>query len=328
MDDLSKLMKRTGIVWGIMLFLLLTFAGTGQAMAKLFTIGVVNSVPVLSQALEGFKAGMAELGYVEGKDVKYIYHGLIEDNQKIIDAEIKDLLSRDIDMLLTVGNPAALRAKKAVEGTGMPVLVSSFHKPIESGLISSMPHPGGNITGVAGLDRASKALEWLKIIIPGLKKVYLPYNPDDAVSVVSISGLDKAAAKLGIELVLQKVHSVKEAVAAIESLPKDVKAIFRIPSPTLDPRNSELSQAAIKRGLPMGAVLQLDKEVLITLATDMYDIGKQTARLADQIRLGAKPADLPFETSDVFLTINLKTAEKIGLAIPYNVLAQAKTIIR
>jgi putative tryptophan/tyrosine transport system substrate-binding protein len=328
MTEIFKKCGKTNIIFLVTIFLLLTEVVAGDAVDRLFTIGIVNSVPVLSQTIEGFKAGMTELGYVEGKNVKYIFNGLLENNQKIIDAEIKNLLSQNIDMLLTVGNESALRAKKAVEGTGMPVLVSSFHRPVESGLIASMTRPGGNITGVAGLDRAAKALEWLKIIIPGLKKVYLPYNPDDAVSVISIAGLDKAASQMGIELVFQKVHSVEETVTAIKNLPKDIKAIFMIPSPTLNSRNSELSQAAIKRGLPMGANLSLNKEVLATFATDLFDIGKHTARLADQVRLGAKPADIPFETSDVYLTINLETAEKIGLTIPDDVLAQAKTIIR
>jgi putative ABC transport system substrate-binding protein len=231
-------------------------------------------------------------------------------------------------LFLTVGNDTSLRAKKAVEGTDIPVLVASFHRPAETGLVKSLVMPGGNVTGVAGLDRTEKALEWLKVLTPGLKKVFLPYNPDDSVSVISLPGLDMAASQPDIEILYQKVHSVEEAIAAIKKLPKDVKALFIIPSPTLNPRNSEINQAAIGRGIATGSHIALEGGIMVTLATDFFLIGKQTSRLAHQIRRGVKPADIPFETSDVFLTINLKTAKRIGIHIPDDIIAQANTIIR
>jgi putative tryptophan/tyrosine transport system substrate-binding protein len=328
MNKIFKYIKRTAILSCIVLTFLLTSAEAGSAVEKIFTIGVLNDVSILAPVLDGFKKGMKQLGYVEGKNVRYIYKGLLENNQKIIDAEIKNLLSQKIDMFLTIGNNTTSLAKKAVEGTDMPVLMSACNKPVESGFIESMTRPGGNITGVIVADSAPKTLEWMKMIIPGLKKVYLPFNPDDEISIVSLSGLEKAASQMGIELILHKVHSVEETVTAIENLPKDVNAILRIPSPTLDTKNGELSKAAIKRGIAMGARMPIDREVLITFASDLYELGKQTARLAHQIRQGVKPFDLPIEISDVFLTINLKTAKKIGLNIPDGILAQAKTIIR
>jgi ABC-type uncharacterized transport system substrate-binding protein len=159
-------------------------------------------------------------------------------------------------------------------------------------------------------------------------KVYVPYNPNDEPSTAALDGMNIAASRMGIELVLDEVYSVEEAVVAIERLPGDIDAIFRIPSPTLDQRNHDLSQAAIKRKLPICASLPLDESVLLTLATDLSEMGKQAARLADQIFQGIKPADLPVETGEVFLTINLRTAETIGLYIPDEILVQANTIIR
>jgi putative tryptophan/tyrosine transport system substrate-binding protein len=324
----SKKRDKAGMSCFIALLLLFSASGSGHAMNKVFTIGVVNWVPVLSRAVEGFKAGMTEQGYIEGKNVKYIYNGLIQNDQKTIKAEIRKLLSLDVDLLLSVGYEASLEVKKAVEGTDMPVLVCLFRGPVESGLIKSFAHPGGNITGVAGPDRTAKALEWLKIINPGIKKVFLPYNPDDRVSAFSISELEKAMSQIGIEILFKKAHSVEETVTAIQNLPKTVQAVFMISSPTLNAGSKELCQAAISKGLATGATIVLDEAILATFTDDTYAIGKQTARMAHQIKLGAKPADLPFETSEVFLIINLKTAEKIGLNIPDDVLAQAKKIIR
>ena len=210
----------------------------------------------------------------------------------------------------------------------MPVVFGAVSKVVEKGIVESIHQPGGNLTGTQTSNQSPKALEWLLTITPEAKKVYVPYNPDDIASITILDELNKALPQLGIELLLDEVHSVEEAVAAIESLPEDVDAIFRIPSPTLDPRNAELSQAAIAQGLPMGAGLPLDEAVLLTLATDLFEAGKQTARLAHQIRQGSKPADLMVETTGIFLAINLKTAETIGLDIPDEVLLQADTIIR
>ena len=295
---------------------------------KPFTIGIVNYVSILNPVIEGFKAGMNELGYTEGKDVIYIDNGVVLPDSQTVDAEIKQLLAHDIDLLFPIGTLATLRAKHAVEGRKMAVVFGAVPRPVEEGIVESISNPGGSLTGVQVGTQMSKALEWLLTIVPEADRVYVPYNPDDEVSRSFLARLDDAASQMGIELMLDEVHSVEDTVAAIQSLPGDVNAIFRIPSPTLDSRNDELSQAAIARGLPMGASLPLDEAILFTLAVDLFDVGKQTARLAHQIRQGEKPADLPVETSEFFLIINLKTADAIGLDIPDDILLQADTIIR
>ena len=173
-----------------------------------------------------------------------------------------------------------------------------------------------------------KALEFLKLTVPDLKQVYLPFNPDDAVSVDYLRELNKTGSQVGVELILHEIHSVEEAVTAIENLKEDIDAVFMIPSPTLNLKNSELSRAAIKRKIPMGAALQLDEDVLITFSADFSDAGKKMARMAEEILEGKNPADIPVETMEVKLIINLKTAEKIGILIPDGILVQADTIIR
>lgn len=308
--------------------LLMAALDCGRSPARPFTIGVVNDVSILASTLAGFKKGMAEYGYVEGRDIQYIYHGVIKNDNDVIDAEIKWLLSQDIDILLTLGNKASLRAKASAKGTEIPIIIGACVRPIEAGLIKNMSRPEGNMTGVVVSDSGPKALELMTEIIPGLKKVYLPYNPADEVSVVSLIGLDKVASGQGIELVFQEVYSMEEALAAIEKLPNDIGAIFRIPSPTLDPRNGEISLAAIKRGLPVVSRVQLDETVLATFAADLSEVGRQAARLANQIHNGIKPSDLPMEISDVYFTLNLNTAGLIGVHVPDSIIANAKTIIR
>lgn len=306
---------------------LTVFGGCNKAPAtKVSTIGIIAFTNSNSMVREGFNAGMAELGYLEGKNIRYIYTFIPEVNDQMIDSKIREFLSQDIDLIFSSGT-LILKAKELAKGD-MPILFGGDAYPVESGLVQNLQRPGGNITGVRAAESISKALEWLITIADGAKKIYLPYDTYDPIATMELPGLNKAASQLGIELVVHKVYSVEEAAAAIGNLPEDIDAVFMIPSRLLNSRSGELSRAAIKRGIPTGAALQLDEDVLVTLTSDFADIGKKTARLAKQILQGVKPSDLPVETADTLLTVNLKTAEKIGLHIPDDILAQATTIVR
>ncbi|MBN1627864.1 MAG: ABC transporter substrate-binding protein [Deltaproteobacteria bacterium] len=328
MGAIVKFVKSTAIALCIMFILPWTIFSDIQAKNRLYTIGIAVDDPTFGEEQEGFKDGMAEKGYVEGKDIRYISYGYIESG-KDVDSKTQRLLSDNADIILAIGNTSASWANKAAEGTDIKVLFCMINSdPVGEGLVKSLSLPGGNVTGIRVADSIPKSLEWLIRVVPGIKRVYLPYNPEEEVSVLALTGLDETAARLGIKLVLHKTGSVEEVLFAIENMPGDIDCIFRIPSPTLDPRNAELSRAAIKRGLPMGSAVLLDEAVLVTFSPDSYQAGRDAARLAHQIIQGACPGDLPVVTSEVLLKINLKTAEKIGIHIPDSALAQATTIIR
>ncbi|MBN1310946.1 MAG: ABC transporter substrate-binding protein [Anaerolineae bacterium] len=301
----------------------------GMEPPKTYTIGVVSYVSILEPVIEGFKTGMADLGYVEGENVIYIYNGVLGSELQVIDAEIESLLAQDVDLLFPVGNLAALQTKQAVAGTDMPVVFGAVSNPVEGGIVAGIAHPGGNLTGVQNGTETAAALEWLVRITPGADKVYLPYNPSDPVAMIGIAMLEGVPEQLGIELVLDEVGSTDEAVAAIESLPDDIDAIFALPSPTITggEDSDKLIRAAIGRRLPMGSSAP-SNAMLITLTADLFEVGKQTARMANQVLQGSKPADLPVETAEFYLTINLKRAEAIGLYIPDDILEQADNIVR
>jgi putative tryptophan/tyrosine transport system substrate-binding protein len=317
--------EKAVIIWACLLNLLFIIFGGCKAPEKIYIVGIASELSETDQSIKGFKAGMDELGYVEGKNIRYIFNRILESDKQKADAAIKELLAQHIDLLITMGNLMDLRAKKLV--ADLPVLFIANASPVEYGLVESMNHPGGNMTGITPADSIPKALEWLTRVVPKVKKIYLPYDPNDVVPLIDVSTLNKAAFQMGIELVPHQIHSVEETVEAIKGLPKDIDAVFMVPSGTLNLRNIELSKAALSRGIPTGASLLLDESVLVTFTSDFVNAGKQAARLAQQIFQGAKPADLPVETAEVKLIINLKTAEKIGLTIPDDILAQATTII-
>lgn len=333
MAVLSEILNRTVILRMAALGVIcLSLAKCDASPPKdIFAIGIAaQETKGPEKPMEGFKSYMAQHDHVEGRDIAYLYETIpndkLNDNQ-FIDSKLRKLFARNPDLLLVFEKRISDRAKVLTEGTGKPVLFSGGVDPVRLGYVKSLDHPDGNFTGVKFADCIPKALEWLESIV-GAKKVFVPYNPDDDVSIIALKTLDEAADKLRVELVLQEVYSVAEAVVAIMNLTKDVDAVFLLPSPTLDSKSSELSRAAIERRLPTSTPLVLDDTILATVANDEFDMGGKLARLAIQIEKGMKPSELPVETGDIFLTINLKTAEQIGLHLPDEALFQVKKIIR
>lgn len=312
----------------LMLAGLLLTACDGATPAKTYTIGVLNYVPALEQVFEGFKARMAELGHVEGKTVTYIYHGALEPDPQVVEREVKRLLDQKVDLFLTLGTRPTLTAKKAVEGTNIPVVFAPVVMPVKEGIVESLGRPGGNVTGVQNGDTIPKALEWLHNLVPQATQVYVIYHAEDRVSHTAIKPLPETAASLGIELVRTEVHSLEEARAALETLPKEA-AIFLVPTPNLQPI-STLIEAAVQRRIVVGATnhSRLEEGAVVSYAGSLFAMGQQAARLVDQIRKGTRPTDLPVETAEYFLRINLKAATAIGLDIPDEILRQANSVVR
>ena len=306
----------------------LLFASCGGRAEKKYTIGVVNYMKILDPVLDGFKARMAELGYVEGQSVTYVYHGAVAPDPKVVESEVRGLLAQKVDLLLTMGTLPTRVAKQVVEGTNIPVVFSPVINPVDEGLVQSVTRPGGNVTGVQNGTTIPKALEWLLKLAPRTRKLYVIYHPRDAVSQAAMRSFPEIAATLGIELVTKPVQSREEAAAIVAQLPRDA-AVFAVPAPSLEPVSSLLG-AAIERRIPVAA--QIDgyatKGALLTYGPSLFAMGKQAGRLADQIFKGAKPADLPVETSEYFLEINLRTAKLIGLDIEDTTLRQANNIVR
>lgn len=315
-------------LWVFTVLLGLFIASCGSAPEKKYTVGVVNYMQTLEPVLDGFKARMAELGYVEGRSIAYVYHGAVAPDAKRLDTEVRSLLADKVDLLLTVGTLPTRMAKQAVQGTNIPVVFGPVINPVEEGLVQSITSPGGNVTGVQNGTTIPKAMEWLLKIAPRTRKVYVIYHPSDGVSRTAMASFPEIAATFGVQLVTRPVQSRQEAYAIVAALPPDA-AIFAVPAPSLEPASGLLA-AAIERRIPVAS--QVDgsaaKGALLTYGPSMLAIGNQAGRLADQIFKGAKPADLPVETAEYVLKINLRTAELIGLDIEDTVLRQANTVIR
>ena len=308
--------------------LLTACGGFGATSAKTYTIGVVNLTPSLDPVWEGFKAGMTERGYIEGENVTYLYEGPVGSIDKL-DAAAQKLVEADVDLILSITTPATQAAQRATAETDIPVVFVPVTDPVAVGIVQSLKQPGGNITGITTGGSEGKRLQWQSMLTPNIKKVYVPYNPDGS-SKASLAVTEAAAAKLNIELVTQVATTPDEVIAAGETMPADVEAIFILSDGFMESQMDKWAQVALEHRIPVSSTnLKLvESGALFSFGFRPFSSGEQAARLADQILQGTRPAELPVETSEFYLDVNLRTAEAIGLQIPDTILRQADVIIR
>ena len=295
--------------------------------SKTTTIGIVH-LGRTTDVVDGFKSGMAELGYIDGETLSYIYEGPVS-SMDDIDQAIQNLMSGNVDLIFTATTPATLRVKRAVQGTDTPVVFAQVYDPVRSGVVESLIHPGGNVTGVRGGGHIPKMLEWLLAVAPSTEQVFVPHNPDDNASVMSLQDLTQAAMTLGVELVIAEVRTSAELDSALGDIPQDVDALFVLSSGFLGRNMDVLTETARRHTLPIAGGAESHRlGALLSFGLDTSQAGKQASRLAYAILEGAQPAELPVETADFYLSFNLRTAQAINIDIPGDILAQADDIIR
>ncbi|NJN54104.1 MAG: ABC transporter substrate-binding protein [Anaerolineae bacterium] len=321
---------RIRITIHLVVVMLLAWVVNACQQPPVLHIGVVNLSPRLEPVLNGFKEGLAELGYVEGQNVTYMYAGPAE-NIESLDAHVQTLVDAEVDLIVSLSTPATQAAHRLTAVSGIPVVFGPVTDPIAAGVVQNVAHPGGNVTGVRlGSESEAERLEWLLQAAPHIQQVYIPYNPDDASAASSVTAVSAAAQKLGITVIVREARTDSEITAAITHIPEEVDAILLPQDSLVAARIDDFAETAIMRQLPLSSPTdeQVERGALLSYSFQLHDLGVQMARLADQILQGADPADLPVETAHFFLTINLQTAEKINLELPDIVLQSANRIIR
>ena len=316
---------RLFLTWVVLLITLVSVGGLAEA--KTFVVGIVCQSPTMEPAVAGFKEALDSLtAHDQDVSVTYIHNGYVSD----VAAEVAHLLSTGgVDLFLTVGTPATQAAQRATLGLGIPVVFTAVSDPVASGIVTDLISPGGNTTGVKAGGSSGKVLEWLLKIAPETKRLYVPHWPADSASVQGMAELTPAAAALGIELAVREVATTEELLTALAEIPNDVDSLFLNSSGSLNAQIDAYAQAALTRRIPLVTMSPLvERGALLTYGHDYRRDGEQAARLAHLVFLGAAPGEIPVETADFFLGINLQTAAAIGLVISDDVLDQADFIVR
>ena len=322
MRRIGKLSPAGLIIW----FALLVFIGCQSGQSKT-VIGVVNQTPNLAVSLEGFKAGMAELGYIEGDNLIYIYRGPTDFDS--LAAESERLLDQNVDLILALGTPASIAAKAAIQGTDIPVVFGPVYDPLKSGLVDDFLSPGGNLTGIRTGGHIAKIIELHLQIVPDTKHFFVPHNPADDASVQSLSELKRVTSGLGIDLTVAEVRTVEELSSALGRPPENVDSLFLLTSGFLLRNADRYMESAIANMLPISSANSgASNGMLVSYQIDQFELGKQASRMANKILLGTSPSDLPVELHEPVLGVNLLTAKALEVRVPDLVIQLAGLVVR
>lgn len=279
--------------------------------------------------VEGFRAGMAELGFDESSGDTFIFNGPSGRGPGLKSA-INELLQKQVDIIFVATTPMTLAVKKATKDNQIPVIFGPVNDPVSARIVESLRNPGGNITGVALMESEGRRLELLKEIVPTIERVFVPFNPKNKSSMATIKQIKKTAPTLGLHLILKPVHDNAELSVAIGAIPDTADAIFMPRDSMINARLEDFGKAALKRNLPLVSASHsvTAKGALFGFGPDLFKIGKQAARLADHVLRSGNPSNHPVESAENYLFINLSTAKTIGVDIPEYILHQANRIIR
>jgi putative tryptophan/tyrosine transport system substrate-binding protein len=324
-------MRRIGLAAVVALSVLQTLlTAEAQSPGKIWRIGLSHvGLDHVPPSLDGLREGLTALGYEEGKNIYFDWHNLADENAARMTAQA---FVRDrVDLIVAFENQT-VRAVKAAT-TEIPVVMLHVTAPVENGFIKSFPHPGGNITGFAGLgDKPAKEVELFKELVPQLKRLLVLFDAGDPVSLRWLAEVRQAATKLKIDLVERQTSrraDVERVFAALK--PRDVDGVFASSPDIRTKFPALLLQLAASRRLPLQGHRRewVEQGALFSYNLDLRSVGRAAARYVDKILKGTKPADLPVEqSSQLQLVINLETAKALGLTIPQSLLVRADEIIR
>ena len=302
-----------------------------QAPAKIYRIGVLETVPLAqNSSFAAFKAGMSELGRVEGRD--YIVEYRSPDGDALrFPLLANELLALGVDVIVTRGTPAALAAKKATPT--VPIIMASSGDPLGAGIVESLARPGGNITGMSAFatEIAGKRVELAKNLLPAMTRIGLLANMSNPVSRPQWEETKKASAALGLEVDLFDVRNRSDIDRAFETAAaRKIDAVLIAQDTVTQTYLQRIVSLAEQTKVP---VIYASREFvegggLMSFRVNYKRLYFRVASLVDKVLKGAWPGDIPVEQpTQLELVINLKAAKLLGISIPPDVLLRADEVI-
>jgi putative ABC transport system substrate-binding protein len=283
----------------------------------------------LGENWEAFRQGLRTLGYVD-RDIEIESRWADGESERLPDlaAELVPLAPE----VIVVGSAAAALAARQATAT-IPIVVTAMNDPVGSGLVASLAHPGGNVTGLSSQqeDTIAKELELLKTAVPGAERIAVLVDPGNPTHAGVLRTVQQAAQASGTQLFSVEANAPGEVDGAFSAIVGEhADALVVLGGPLVMNQRRRIVDLAASNKLP---AIYYERALvvaggLISYGADLKDMSRRAATYVDKILKGAKPADLPVEQPTKFdLVVNIKTAQALGLTIPPSILAHADEVI-
>src|SRR6516162_1859451 len=324
-------MKRRGVlsVVGVAAIVAwMPLAADAQQPTKLPRIGWLGNLAATAPVYDGFRQGLRELGYVEGKNI-IIEARWVEGQLDRLPEFARELARLNVDLML-VGGDQGLRAAKEATNT-IPIVVSACD-PLDS-LVASIARPGGKATGLTCIssELATKRLQLLKELVPALSRVAVLYNPEDRNKAPEYRQMQEVARSMNLTLRGFEARSADEIDSAFMGMAVDhTQGLVTLADPLMNDHLKKLADLGLKNRLPgiYGFREFADAGGLVSYGASLNWVFRRAAWYIDKILKGANPGDLPIEQPTKFdLVINIKTAQALDLTVPLTLQATADEVI-
>jgi len=321
-------MKRRGFITLVGGVAAWPFAARAQQLSKKHVIGFIAHE--YETMYDAFFQGLRELGYIEGQNVT-IDRRYAQGHAERFKDFAREMVNLDANVIVTITTPAVLAIKSVT--TTIPIVIPNAIDAVGAGLVASLDHPGGNVTGGTLLqaELSVKRLELLKEVVPELSRVALLWNAGNPAYVRAWTQSQGAAQTLGVALQRYEVRGPADFQAVFAAMAQQrPDALVVLEDALTIEHRKEIVDFALQNNLPSSFFAKEAVEAggLMSYGANWPDAFRRGATTVDKILKGAKPSDLPVEQPTKFeLAINRKTAEALGLKVPVALLATADEVI-
>jgi len=312
----------TAVAWAL--------TARAQKSGKVPTVGFLGATTpsVWSAFVAAFLQRLRELGWIDGSTVAIEYRWA-QGRDELYAEFAAEFVRLKVDVIVTAGTDATIALKKAT--SEIPIVFAAVGDPVGTGLIASLAHPGGNVTGLSNeqADLAGYRLELLHEVVPSVRRVALLGNIGSPLILLEMKAAEEAAPKLGLDVFRLGVRKTEDIESAIESVKDRADALYVCTDPLISTNRVRINILAIGEKLPTVNSFReyVQAGGLISYGPNFPDLFRRAGDFVDKILRGVKPADLPVEQPVKFdLMINTTTAKVLGLTIPEKILVRASEV--
>jgi putative tryptophan/tyrosine transport system substrate-binding protein len=302
-----------------------------QVATKLPTIGFLGqgTRSAASEWVAAFVQRLRELGWIEGRTIAIEYRWA-EGRDERYNEIAAEFVRIKVNIIVTSGTPQVVAAKQAT--SVIPIVFATAGDPVGNGLVASLSRPGGNVTGLSLqlTDTASKRIELLREVVPGLVRFAIIANIGNPFTMLELGEVKEAARALGLEVVPLEIRRAEDIGPAFEALKGHAEALYVCTDALVNTNRIRINISALGARLPTiyGSRDYVEAGGLMSYGANFPDLFRRTADYVDRILRGANPGDLPVEQPTRFdLVVNLTTAKALGLTLPPTLLARADEVI-